>query len=67
MVSNKEVIFGIAFNFALEYAIWRVQKDLDGLILNGTHQNFVCADDFNILDGTEPTAGNKHGSFFNRY
>jgi hypothetical protein len=42
-------------NFALEYAIRRVQIILDGVKLNVTHQLLVYADDINILGGSVHT------------
>ena len=45
----------LPFNFAVEYAIKRVQVNQDGLKLNSTHQFQVYADDVNILGGSRCT------------
>jgi hypothetical protein len=37
------------FNFALEYAVWKIQANQDGLILNATHQILVYAYNINML------------------
>jgi hypothetical protein len=48
-LKQGDALSPLLFNFALEHAIMKVQKNQVGLKLNGTHQLVVYADDMNLL------------------
>ena len=54
-MKQGDALSPLLFNFALKYAIKRIQVNQTGLTLNGTHQFMAYDDDVNILGGSVHT------------
>jgi hypothetical protein len=58
-LKRGDALLPLLFNFALEYAIRKVQETQVGLKLNETHQLLVYADNVNLLgDSIDTTKKN---------
>ena len=65
-LKEGDALSPLLFNFALEYAITRVQVNQGGLKLNDTHKLLVYDDDVNthVFGGSVHTIKKNAGSFY---
>jgi hypothetical protein len=59
-LKQGDALTQLLFNFALEYAIRKVQENQVGLKFNGTHQLLAYVDDVNLLGDNIDTMEKKH-------
>jgi len=57
-LKERDALSSLLFNFALAYAIKRVQANQDGLKLNGTHQLLVYAEVYIVGGSVHTTKAN---------